>query len=118
MGQAQWALEEAQWAAMGMPVQKAKNFRSTLIRLLGYFMPQKFHLLVVFVAAMISTVFTVVGPKILGLATTKLFEGIVARIAGMCQGPASISTYIGNILLIYDRVVSYQLIVPTISSNM
>jgi ATP-binding cassette, subfamily B, multidrug efflux pump len=84
---------------MGMPVQKAKNFRGTLIRLLGYFKPQKYLLLAVLVAAVLSTVFNVVGPKILGLATTKLFEGIVLKFRGV-PGAGVDFTYIGQILLL------------------
>jgi ATP-binding cassette, subfamily B, multidrug efflux pump len=83
---------------MGMPVQKAKNFRGTLTRLLGYFMPQKYRLLVVLVAAVIGTVFNIVGPKILGLATTKLFEGLLLRFRGV-PGATVDFDYIRNILL-------------------
>ena len=57
---------------VGMPVQKAKNFRGTLFRFLGYFEPQKYLLMIIVFAAVIGTVFNIVGPKILGLATTKL----------------------------------------------
>jgi ATP-binding cassette subfamily B protein len=65
--------------AMGRPVEKAKDFKGTFKRLLSYFLPQKFLLLVVLVAAIIGTAFNIVGPKILGLATTKLFDGLVAK---------------------------------------
>ncbi len=85
--------------AMGMPVQKAKDFRGTLIRLLGYFMPHKYRLLAVIVAAVLSTIFTIVGPKILGLATTKLFQGIVLKMEGV-PGAGVDFTYIAHILLI------------------
>jgi ATP-binding cassette subfamily B protein len=84
---------------MGMPVQKAKNFRGTLGRLLGYLGTQKFLLLLVFLAAVISTVFNILGPKILGLATTKLFEGFVAKLEHV-PGAAIDFTYIDNILLL------------------
>jgi ATP-binding cassette subfamily B multidrug efflux pump len=67
------------WGGMGMPVQKAKDFRGTLKRLAGYFLPQKWLLLVVLVTAILGTVFNIVGPKILGLATTRLFEGLLAK---------------------------------------
>ncbi|MDQ6643514.1 MAG: ABC transporter ATP-binding protein/permease, partial [Chloroflexota bacterium] len=63
-----------------------------------YFMPQKYRLLVVLVAAVIGTVFNIVGPKILGLATTKLFEGLLLRIRGV-PGAAVDFNYIRNILL-------------------
>ncbi len=84
---------------MGMPVQKAKNFRGTLFRLLGYFAPQKFLLIVVVITAILSTVFNIVGPKILGLATTKLFEGFVAKLRHV-PGAHIDFTYIGHVLLI------------------
>jgi len=67
------------WGSMGQPVQKAKNFKGTFNRLIGYFLPQKFLLLAVLITSIIGTVFNIVGPKILGLATTKLFEGLVAK---------------------------------------
>ncbi len=84
---------------MGMPVQKAKDFRGTLFRLLGYFKPQMWRLVAVLLTAIISTVFTIVGPKILGLATTKLFEGVVAKFQHV-PGAAIDFTYIGDVLLI------------------
>ena len=85
-------------AGMGMPVQKAKDFSGTLKRLLGYFMPQKYRLLAVLAAAVIGTIFNIVGPKILGLATTKLFDGLVAKLRGV-PGASVDFTYIRNILL-------------------
>jgi ATP-binding cassette subfamily B protein len=91
------------WGAMGMPVEKAKDFRGTLNRLLRYFLPQKFLLLIVLVAAIIGTVFNIVGPKILGLATTKLFDGVVAKIKAAYlhqPSPGIDFNYIGTVLLI------------------
>lgn len=84
---------------VGMPVQKAKNFRGTLYRLLGYFKPQKFLLLIVLFAAVIGTVFNIIGPKILGLATTKLFEGIIQKYKGI-PGASVDFNYIARVLLI------------------
>ena len=76
------------WGAMGMPTEKAKDFKGTLKRLLDYFVPEMFLLIVVVVAAIVSTVFSIVGPKILGLATTKLFDGLLAKFQayGKIQG--------------------------------
>lgn len=65
--------------AMARPVEKAKDFKGTLIRLIGYLAPQKMRFIVVGILAVISTVFSIVGPKILGKATTKLAEGVVAQ---------------------------------------
>ncbi len=87
------------FAGPGMPVQKAKDFRGTLFRLLGYFRPQKYQLIAVVVAAILGTVFNVVGPKILGLATTKLFAGIVAKMKGTPGAHVDFG-YIERVLLI------------------
>ncbi|HEY6285391.1 MAG TPA: ABC transporter transmembrane domain-containing protein, partial [Ktedonobacteraceae bacterium] len=84
---------------MGMPVQKAKNFRGTLFRLIGYFKPQKYLLIIVLFAAVVGTLFNIVGPKILGLATTKLFEGVVQKMEGV-PGASVDFTYIAHVLLI------------------
>jgi ATP-binding cassette subfamily B protein len=74
-----------------MPVQKAKDFKGTSRRLLGYLKPYSLQLLVVLLAAVISTVFAIVGPKILGEATTKLFEGLMAKFQGV---PGALSSAI------------------------
>lgn len=65
--------------AMGRPAEKAKDFKGTLQRLIGYLKPQKYRFLAVFILACASTTFTIVGPKIMGKATTKLGEGILAK---------------------------------------
>ena len=65
--------------AMGRPVSKAKNFKGTLDRLVQYLMMFKARFIAVFLLAIGSTVFSIVGPKILGLATTKLGDGIIAQ---------------------------------------
>src|SRR5579883_1875909 len=89
--------------AMGRPVEKPKNARRTLNRFIGYFLPEKYRLLIVLVAAIISTVFSIVGPKILGLATTKLFEGLVAKYQALIRhqpAPGIDFGYIATVLLI------------------
>ncbi|HEV2580070.1 MAG TPA: ABC transporter ATP-binding protein [Ktedonobacteraceae bacterium] len=91
------------WGAMGMPVEKAKDFRGTLFRLFRYFLPQKYRLLIVVIAAIIGTVFNIVGPKILGLATTKLFDGVVAKFVAFqhhLPAPGIDFNYIGTVLVI------------------
>src|SRR2546421_912179 len=87
------------WGAMGRPVEKPKDFKKTATRLLGYFIPQKYRLLIVLGAAIIGTVFNIVGPKILGLATTKLFEGVVQKMEGV-PGASVDFNYIAHVLLI------------------
>lgn len=68
------------FGAMGRPVEKPKDFKATFKRFAEYFLPQKFLLVLVLVTAIIGTVFNIVGPKILGMATTRLFEGVLAKI--------------------------------------
>lgn len=64
---------------MGMPVGKPRNFKGTMKRLASYLQPQQTRFIAVFVLAMASTMFSIAGPKIMGLATTKLGEGVWAR---------------------------------------
>ncbi|GGD93055.1 ABC transporter ATP-binding protein [Paenibacillus nasutitermitis] len=84
---------------MGMPVQKAKDFKGTLRRLTGYLRPHRFALLIVLITAVLSTVFSILGPKIMGKATTELFAGVMGRINGV-EGAKIDFTYIGDILLV------------------
>nr|WP_230986821.1 ABC transporter ATP-binding protein [Cohnella fermenti] len=67
---------------MMMPAQKAKNFKGSFRRLLGYLRPYRFKLLAVLLTAILSTVFSILSPKILGHATDKLFNGIMAKLNG------------------------------------
>lgn len=66
--------------AMAMPVEKARDAKATLRRLLGYFGPHWLPLSMVFVAAVLSTIFSIWSPKILGHITTDLFDGMMARL--------------------------------------
>ena len=84
---------------LGMPTQKAKNFKGTLFRLMSYFRPQKYRLLAVLAAAILSTVFNIIGPKVLGLAITRLFAGFVL-IFNHVPGAKIDFNYIGHVLLI------------------
>ncbi|GCD12761.1 ABC transporter ATP-binding protein [Clostridium tagluense] len=71
-------------ASFAGPVVKAKDFKGTLKRLLSYLKPQRVKFILVFIFAIISTIFSIVGPKISGKAITKLFEGIMSKI-GLLQ---------------------------------
>lgn len=80
-----------------MPGEKAKDFKGSTLRLLSYMGKFKFALIGVLLFAIGSTLFNVVGPKILGQATTELFSGLVAKV----QGTGSIDFgKIGRILLL------------------
>ncbi|WP_144572368.1 ABC transporter ATP-binding protein [Bacillus paramycoides] len=80
-------------------IEKAKNFKGTMNKLLQYLKPYKLSILVVILFAIGSAAFTIVGPKILGNATTKLFEGLVSKVSG-APGAAIDFTYIGNIVIL------------------
>lgn len=78
------------------PGEKPKNFNASIKKLIQYIAKYKIGIIVVMLFAACSTVFTVVGPKILGKATTTLTEGLMAKI----QRTGSIDFgKIGSILL-------------------
>ncbi|HEY62102.1 MAG TPA: ABC transporter ATP-binding protein [Anaerolineae bacterium] len=81
---------------MGGPTEKANDFKGTLRKLVVYLNPYKVTIIVVFLLAIGSTVFSIVGPKILGNATTELFNGVMAQFAGTGEVPFD---KIGRILL-------------------
>ncbi|MDY4516413.1 MAG: ABC transporter ATP-binding protein [Lachnospiraceae bacterium] len=65
-----------------MAGEKARDFKGTMAKLIRYMSRYKIRLTGVFLFAVGSTVFNIVGPKILGKATTELFNGLVAKING------------------------------------
>ncbi|MHB1293532.1 MAG: ABC transporter ATP-binding protein [Anaerolineae bacterium] len=77
--------------------EKARDFKGTLRNLVHYLGAYRISILIVMIFAATSTVFNIVGPKILGRATTRLFEGVVGQISGSGEGIDF--GYIGNILL-------------------
>ncbi|MEO1821318.1 ABC transporter transmembrane domain-containing protein [Dehalococcoides mccartyi] len=79
--------------------EKARNFKDTMTSLLKYLTPYRFTLIIALVLAIFGTVFTIIGPKLLGNATTKLFEGLVSKVMN-APGAGIDFTYIGNIVLI------------------
>ncbi|PZF88957.1 ABC transporter [Listeria ivanovii] len=65
----------------GMRMQtnaKPKNFKQTLFRLLGYMKPRSVAIIVVFIFAILSTIFNIFSPKELGKATTEIFKGVMS----------------------------------------
>ena len=81
----------------GASVEKAKDFRGTIKKILAYISSYKPALVVVLIFAVASTVFNVVGPKILSRATTELFNGLMSKLSG---GTGIDFAKIGRILLI------------------
>jgi len=81
-----------------MPGDKARDFKGTMRKLLEYLGSYKNSILIVLVFAVGSTIFNIAGPKILGNATTTLFEGVMAQISG--TGARIDFNKIGRIVLI------------------
>lgn len=80
----------------GMPVEKAKDFKGTLGKMMTYMSSYRPALIVVMIFAVASTVFNVAGPKILSRATTELFNGLMGKLSG---GSGIDFARIGSILL-------------------
>ena len=70
--------------------EKARDFRGTIgklqDKLIKYLGAYNKLIVIVMIVAIASTIFTIVGPKLLGQATTKLFEGVMGQISGTGQG--------------------------------
>ena len=81
-----------------MPGEKAKDFKGALRKLVRHLGEFKGRIILVMIFALASTIFTIVGPKILGNATTALFEGVMNILAD--NGLGIDFTYIAQILLL------------------
>ncbi len=67
---------------LGNPVEKPKNFRNTAGRLLRYFLPYKWALAFVVVSTILGTGFGILAPRIMGLITTQLYQGLLRQVHG------------------------------------
>ena len=65
-----------------MTTERARDFKGTMFKLLGYIGEHRAALFLGIAFAIASVIFNIVGPKVLGQVTTKLFEGIVAKVGG------------------------------------
>jgi ATP-binding cassette, subfamily B, multidrug efflux pump len=92
---------------IGVPTEKARNFRISLKRLVSYLKPYHAMFVAVFLLAVASTAFSIFAPKIMGNATTRLFEGLMAKMEGQ-PGAVIDFAYVWQmvILLIVLYVVS------------
>jgi ATP-binding cassette, subfamily B, multidrug efflux pump len=77
----------------GRPVQKAKDFKGTLKRLVQYLKPHKFNLLIVFIFAIASTIFTIAAPKVTIKAMNKLQDGYMAKMMLQKMSEAQIKVH-------------------------
>lgn len=86
-----------------MPGEKARDFKGTMKQLIGYLGKYNWIILVVMLLAAASTVFTIIGPKLQGKATTLIFEGVTSKISGAGSGInfAAISAILVQVLILY-----------------
>lgn len=84
---------------IGGRFEKPKDFKGTFSKLLQYLRPYRLRLITVVMFAIGSTIFTIRAPKILGKATTKIFEGLISKISGVKGGGIDFQ-YILNIILL------------------
>lgn len=92
---------------IGRPVEKAKDFKGTVKRLVRYMGHHKWSLFIVFLATLLSTLFSVLSPKILGEATTVLFTGMLGRLEGL-PGAGVDFAAIARILLMLGTVYVFS----------
>jgi ATP-binding cassette subfamily B multidrug efflux pump len=83
---------------LGMPTQKAKDAKGTMKRLLGYLKVHQMMIIIVFLAAVLSTLFGIVSPAIMGKVTTHLFQFALMKIKGIAGAELDFN-YITRILL-------------------
>lgn len=84
---------------MGGKFEKPKDFKGTFSKLLNYLRPYRIRLIIVIMFAIGSTIFTIRAPKILGKATTKIFEGLMEKLSGVSGGGIDFQ-YILNVILL------------------
>lgn len=86
-----------------MPGEKARDFKGTMKQLIDFLGKYKWLILLSFVLAAASTVFSIVGPKILGQATTIIYEGVIGKFNGNGTGIdfAAISAILIRVLILY-----------------
>lgn len=77
--------------------EKAKDFKGTIGKLMKYLSQYKIGLIFVVIFAVGSTIFNIVGPKVLGKATTEIYNGLISKVSG---GSGIDFTKIGHIMLI------------------
>ena len=66
--------------------EKAKDFKGTMRRLVSYLAKYRLSIIIVLIFAIGSVTFSVIGPKILGKATTEIFNGLVSKVSGNGTG--------------------------------
>ena len=86
----------------GPTLEKAKDFKGTLKKLLKYMSDYKISLIIVVIFASLSTVFSIIGPKILGNTITELANGFIAKVSNTgAINFQKITTMLLSLLILY-----------------
>ena len=85
---------------MMMGLDKPKNFKDTLKRLLSYLKPHRVSLIFVLIAAILGTVFNVIGPKVMGNTITVIFNGVSDKLKGIPDAAIDFSMVLKLLLLL------------------
>ena len=80
--------------------EKAKDFKGTMKKLLSYLKPYSLSIIFVFIFAVASAAFSIVGPKILGNVTTEIFTGLMEKVQGVAGGGIDFTSIGRTILLL------------------
>jgi len=83
---------------IGARVEKAKDFKGTMKKLIAYMKPYRLSIIIVLIFSTGSAVFSIIGPKISAKAVNKIFEGLLSKVSGI-EGAGIDFEYIGRILL-------------------
>lgn len=78
--------------------EKAKDFKGTMKKLMEYLKPYRIPMIIVFILAIGSTAFSIIGPKLLGKATTEIFNGLLSKVTNSGNGFMDFG-YIGKIAI-------------------
>ena len=78
--------------------EKAKDFKGTMKKLMEYLKPYRIPMIIVFILAIGSTAFSIIGPKLLGKATTEIFNGLLSKVTNSGNGSMDFG-YIGKIAI-------------------
>ena len=101
-----------------LPVEKAKDFKGTIKKLIISMSDYKIPLIIIFVFAIGSTIFSIIGPKILGNAITELYAGIMNKLTGGTGiNFGKISNILISLLILYLISAVFNYIQGYIMSN-
>lgn len=92
---------------MYVGLEKPKDFKRTFRRLLTYLKPRRMQLVIVFLMAVLGTLFSVLGPKIMGNTITVLFEGAYAKLSGVPGAHIDFGT-VGRLLLLLGALYVFS----------